>query len=217
MKVLKQPVPLYQQAYEEIKGSILSGKFKPGSTITVSQLTEEFQISRTPLKEALRQLQNEGLLVLHPMGPKVIQFNKQDISELCYCRLVLEKEMIGFAVDHITDAELHEIEEVLRKAESCVKDGKNNEIFLEYNSRFHEILMNACPNKMLLQLLEVTRNKLLLYRAISIKDTNDQLKIISEHYEILKALQKRDKKKAIEAIEKHLLTDQSRYNLVIEE
>jgi DNA-binding GntR family transcriptional regulator len=77
--------------------------------------------------------------------------------------------------------------------------------------------MNACPNKMLLQLIEFTRNKLLLYRAILIKDTNDQLRIISEHNEFFKALQKRVKIKAMEAIENHLQTDQSRYNLVVEE
>lgn len=215
--MLKQSIPLYQQAYEEIKRSILSGKFKPGSTILVSQLAEEFQVSRTPLKEALRQLQNEGLLVLNPLGPKVIELDRQDIEELCDCRLLLEKELIRLVTDAITNEELQRLEEALKQAEVCVQTGESIEVFLKYNSLFHEIIMHACPNKMLVQLLESTRDKLLLYRAIAIQSKNDQLEVIAEHYEIFTALQKRDPKKAVEAVEKHLQTDQTRYHVVVEQ
>lgn len=216
IKTLKQSLPLYQQAYEEIKKSILSGKYRPGTTIPVSQLAEEFQISRTPLKEALRQLQNEGLLELNPMGPKVIQLSRQDRQDLCYCRLILEKEMISLVIDVISEEELDEVESILQKARECTLEEDHINELLEYNSKFHEILMKACPNKMLIQLLEHTRNKLVLYRAIAIIDNKEQLQVIDDHYEIFTALKKRDKQKAIEAVEKHLLNDQLRYNMVIE-
>lgn len=215
--MITQPVPLYQQAYEAIKKSILSGKYKPGSNILMSQLIEEYQISRTPLKEALRKLQNEGLVELHSMGTKVIQLKRNDITELCYCRLILEKEMINLVIDEINEEDLKAIEEVLNHAEKFAQEDKNIETSLEYNSKFHEIIMNACPNKTLLQLLESIRNKLLLYRAISILEKEDQLKIINQHREIYNALKLKDKAKAIDAIEIHLKSDQERYYKVVEE
>lgn len=214
--MLKQSTPLYQQAYEEIKRSILSGKYKPGMTIPVSQLVEEFQISRTPLKEALRQLQNEGLLELKPMGPKVIQLSRKDSEDLCYCRLVLERELIGLVVDVISEEQLNEAEHVLQEAKNCLQEGAPINTVMEYNSRFHEVIMKACPNQMLVQLLEHTRNKLVLYRAIAIIGDKEQQQVIDDHYDIVLALKKRDKQQAIEAVEKHLLNDQLRYNMVID-
>ena len=91
---LTRNVPLYQQAYQEIKREILTGKIKPGTKLSENVLAEQYKVSRTPLREAIRQLQIEGLLISDGVSTTVVELSVKDFEELCYCRLVLEKEVV---------------------------------------------------------------------------------------------------------------------------
>lgn len=213
MKKLMLSQPLYQQAYEVIKESILSGGIKPGSRIVTTKLSEQYQISRTPLREALRQLQKDGLLIQDNLGATVVKLRREDFQELYYCRLILEKEMIKLAVHHITDEQLADAENILYKCEKIIEETPSEERqmdILKLNTQFHETLTNACLNKRLIQILDQVRNLLLLYRANILKYPENDKNIVNEHRKILSAVKTRDEEKAASVIETHLRNDQSR-------
>lgn len=205
-----QAKPLYEQVYEKVKESILSGDMKPGEKIIVVKLAEQLKISRTPLREALRQLLKEGLVNIDKNGTvTVIELDKDDFEELCFCRLVLEKQIIALVVKHITEAQLADVDRILDKTDQSIENGNHLET-LNLNAKFHKRLISACPNKRLIQLLDQVRSLLLLYRANIHKDAAHNKEIAREHREIFEAVKARDVQKAVHVIENHLNNDHIR-------
>ncbi|WP_163970253.1 GntR family transcriptional regulator [Oceanobacillus halotolerans] len=208
---LQQTQPLYQQVYEQMKKLILTGELQPGSKLSVTRLAEEYKISRTPLREALRQLQKEGLLRQEQNRTTVVELNKTDFEQLCSCRLILEKEVIKLAVNEITDSTLNKMEDLLNKSKAYIRDGDNLKNFLEVNTKFHELIIYSISNKHLTDLLNHVRSLLLIYRANIIHNKMDNsVAIIQEHENIFKALKLRDTAKAVKSIEHHLQQDKLR-------
>lgn len=214
---ITQVKPLYEQVYDEIRSSILGGEFKPGEKIVVVKLAEHLQISRTPLREAFRQLQKEGLVNMDKNGTvTVIDLDKDDFEELCFCRLVLEKQIIELVVDQITEAQLAVVEDILDKTDEAIENGDNIKI-LNLNAEFHKVLIEACSNKRLVQLLEQIRSLLLIYRANIHKHLEHNKDIAGEHRRIFEAVKARDAEEAVKAIEMHLNNDRMRGRKVFEE
>jgi DNA-binding GntR family transcriptional regulator len=211
---LQRNIPLYQQVYQEIKNAILTGKIVPGSKINENMLTERFQISRTPIREAIRQLQQEGLVISDGVSISIVELKSKDFEELCHCRLILEKEILIQSIGKITDRDIDILEQLMNQAERELKSESDIDYLqvLKYNSDFHDHYINCCGIKRLVQLLSQTRSLLLLYRANALLKAANNLDIINEHRKILEAMRERDIKKAIEAIETHLKGDFERGN-----
>ncbi|MBG9450938.1 hypothetical protein ABE67_16860 [Cytobacillus firmus] len=208
--------PLYQQIYDIIKSSILAGELKPGEKVNVSQLAEKYNISRTPLREALRQLQIEGLLVQDHLGLSVVKLEETDFKDLYECRLMLEPKIMGLILKTVANEELEEIEKVLLNAESAFKEGNLLQL-LELNAQFHDRLLEASPNKRALHLLQQVRSFLLLYRANILKNNEHNREILKEHRQILNALKARDEAAVIQNVENHLRNDLERGTNMIRE
>jgi len=206
---LNIPEPLYQQAYRELKKLIVTGKLQPGEKVIMSKLAEQYEISRTPLREALRQLQSEGLIIQEHSTMRIVEINKEDFLNLYQTRIVLEKEVIKSIVSIIPEDEFPNIEAVLAESEKAIKEGDPYKI-LELNTQFHEMLMNYCPNPRLIQLLNYIRSLLLIYRANINKKVKNNKEIYEEHQEILAALKSRDINRSIKVIETHMVNDQNR-------
>ena len=209
---LTRNVPLYQQAYQEIKREILTGKIKPGTKLSENVLAEQYKVSRTPLREAIRQLQIEGLLISDGVSTTVVELSVKDFEELCYCRLVLEKEVVKLSIKNITDEDIAVMERFLEQAESELNgDSDINYLeVLQYNTQFHDHIIKCCGNHRLVQLLEQTRLLLLLYRANALVSAPNNRDFVNEHRGILEAIKNRDIDKAIVAIEEHLKGDLER-------
>ncbi|KML37341.1 MULTISPECIES: GntR family transcriptional regulator [Bacillaceae] len=208
--------PLYQQIYDIIKSSILAGELKPGEKVNVSQLAEKYNISRTPLREALRQLQIEGLLVQDHLGLSVVKLEETDFKDLYECRLMLEPKIMGLILKTVANEELEAIEKVLLNAESAFKEGNLLQL-LELNAQFHDWLLEASPNKRALHLLQQVRSFLLLYRANILKNNEHNREILKEHRQILNALKARDEAAVIQNVENHLRNDLERGTNMIRE
>lgn len=209
MKEIVKSQPIYKQVYQNIKQAILTGKLKPGARVDITELASQFNISRTPLREALRQLETEGLLHQDYSGTSVVQLNKEDLQELCYCRLILEKQMIQLVIERISDEQLEDIQKLIDEAQIEYQKG-NLMTTLENNTKFHESIILACPNKRLVQFLNYVRSLTLLYRAEVLKDDENVREMLEEHQAILNALKARDTSKAIKAVHEHLEHDQMR-------
>ncbi|WP_282171212.1 GntR family transcriptional regulator [Cytobacillus firmus] len=208
--------PLYQQIYDIIKSSILAGELKPGEKVNVSQLAEKYNISRTPLREALRQLQIEGLLVQDHLGLSVVKLEETDFKDLYECRLMLEPKIMGLILKTVADEELEEIKKVLLNAENAFQE-ENHLQLLELNAQFHDRLLEASPNKRALHLLQQVRSFLLLYRANILKNNEHNREILKEHRQILNALIARDEAAVIQNVENHLRNDLERGTNMIRE
>ena len=208
--------PLYQQIYDIIKRSILAGELKPGEKVNVSQLAEKYNISRTPLREALRQLQIEGLLVQDHLGLSVVKLEESDFNDLYECRLMLEPTITGLILKTITDKELEEIKIILVDAERAFEEGNHLQL-LELNAQFHDRLLEASPNKRALHLLQQVRSFLLLYRANILKNNEHNREILKEHRQILNALIARDEESVIRNVKIHLWNDLERGTNMIRE
>ncbi|MDF2035843.1 GntR family transcriptional regulator [Cytobacillus oceanisediminis] len=213
---LKLSQPLYQQIYDIIKSSILAGELKPGEKVNVSQLAEKYNISRTPLREALRQLQIEGLLVQDHLSLNVVKLEETDFKDLYECRLMLEPQIMGLILKTVADRELEEIEKVLRHAEEAFKAGDHLQL-LELNAQFHDRLLEASPNKRAVHLLQQVRSFLLLYRANILKNSEHNREILKEHRQILNALKARDGIVVAKTVENHLRNDLERGTNMIRE
>lgn len=201
--------PLYQQAYRELKQLILTGQLQPGEKVIMSKLAEQYKISRTPLREALRQLQTEGLIIQDHTSMRIVSINKEDFLNLYQSRLVLEKAVIELIIDLIPEEDFPRIESVLVESDKVIQQGEPYKI-LELNTKFHEMLLDYCPNQIMIQLLNHVRSLLLLYRATINKKAKNNLEIVHEHKEILKALKLRDLGQAVKMIEIHMANDQKR-------
>src|SRR5699024_757602 len=190
LEKLKVAQPLYQQVYERIKESILTGEYEPNEKIVVSKLEIKYKISRTPLREALRQLEIEGLLVQGYTGLHVVELNTQDFTALYQCRLLLEKEVMKLIIDTITDEELRKISNLLDESDQLLEQGEYLKL-LELNTKFHDQLLESSPNKRLVDLLKQVRSFLLIYRARILRNDQYNIEINQEHRGIYEALIKR--------------------------
>jgi DNA-binding GntR family transcriptional regulator len=206
---IKAIEPLYQQAYTELKKLILTGQMMPGDKIVTAKLAEQYGISRTPLREALRHLQSESLITQEGANYRVVELNAQDFKHLCACRLVLEKETIPYIIDDIDAEGLRLIENILSKTKSSIGNENSLDI-LELNARFHESLIGYCSNKWLVQLLNQVRSLLLIYRANIIKNPKHNKEIYEEHLAIFESIRAKQVDKALRLIEQHVLNDQER-------
>lgn len=210
VKALVHTTPLYEQAYEEIRKSILRGALKPGSKIKVGEIAEQLQISRTPLREGLRQLQKEGLIEISKSGViSVIELDRKDYKELCACRLVLEQAIIKLVIEEITEEQLASLEQVLQNTEKAIEE--NNQIeLLSMNAKFHETMIHVTSNRRLIQLLEQVRSLLLIYRANILSFEGHELSILKEHWKIFEAIKNKNVDEAVAAIHEHLNQDLKR-------
>ncbi|MCM3530839.1 GntR family transcriptional regulator [Cytobacillus oceanisediminis] len=213
---LKFTQPLYQQIYDIIKKSILSGQLKPGEKVNVSHLAEKYNISRTPLREALRQLQIEGLLVQDQLGLSIVKLDETDFKDLYETRIMLEPQIMGLVLKAITEEQLNCIEEILERAEDAFLEG-NHLLLLEWNAKFHDRLLDASPNRRAVHLLKQVRSFLLLYRANILKNNEHNREILKEHSQILHALKARDEIAVYQSAANHLRNDMERgMNMICE-
>ncbi|MGI2328123.1 GntR family transcriptional regulator [Planococcus sp. YIM B11945] len=198
--------PLYHQVYKELRKLILSGKILPGEKVNASQLAKQYNISRTPLREAIQQLISEGLIIQFQGSLKVVELNKQDFVELYQCRRTLEKEVMRIVVQIISEEELNEIQSVLTQSEVALEENNTFKV-LGLFTQFHDLLIRPCTNKRLLQLLDQIHSFLLIYRANITKNPVYNYEIHKEHLELFEALKSKDIANVNEVIEKHINND----------
>ena len=155
---LKQEVTdkysLRGRVFNKIREDILSGKYKENDELKEIAIGEELGVSRTPVREAFRQLELEGLIQIVPnKGAYVTGITIEDVKDIYMIRSKLEGLCAAWACEHITDEQLEEMEENIYLAKFHAERG-HFEQMAELDSRFHEILYESCNSKMLEHLLK---------------------------------------------------------------
>lgn len=144
-------------AYEFIKKRILSGEYPPGTALMTSVLAPEIKVSRTPIRDALRQLEADGLVIIRPrIGARVKQMDLKEFREMCDLRLALESHAAGLAARQRTDHDLHEIKFALEAMEDLTeriiahpKDAARLQQLVREDVRFHLAIMTAAKNDLM--------------------------------------------------------------------
>lgn len=196
---------LGQRVFHRIREDILSGKYKKNEELKEKTLGEELGVSRTPVREALRQLELEGLVtIISNKGAYVVGFSVEDIQDIYEMRSVLEGLCARRAASRVTKEQLEELEENLFLTEFHVEKGHAEQV-VELDTRFHEILYEACQSKVLEHALRDYHHYLERVRKVTLASEKRSIESKNEHKQILEALKERDAKKAEAYANQHIL------------
>jgi len=205
-----KPKGLTDWAYETIKELILTLKVAPGTQLQIEMLAEQMGVSRTPVREALLRLEQDGLTQIVPrVGVFVTGISKRDLEELYELRELLESRATEEASQRLTDDDLDHIDRLLEESKTAVKQGEV-EKFLETEIAFHQILTEGARNRRLISIMDSLRDLSYRWRIISLKSQENVRLTLIEHQGIAQALRQRDGPKAGKLMGDHIRSARER-------
>lgn len=191
--------------FKEIERGILSGEFDEGEALVEQRLSDELGVSRTPVREALRQLELEGLIKTVPnKGAIVIGVSEKDIEDIYTIRIRVEGLASRWAAEHITKAELKALHDVVDLQEFYAEKGDYDQVW-QLDTRFHAILYDACQSRPMKHMLSVFHNYITRARELSVKAEGRARLSVAEHRELLVAINAHDSDKAEELTALHII------------
>jgi len=194
---------LSQRVYRIIKRDIISGKLASDSRLFEEKIAEQMQISRTPVREALRLLSAEGFLTLKPNnGIVVSQISPQDLVDVLHIRLQLETYAINLAAKKITDTEIKELRSILEQMREVV-DSRNSLSYNNLNLKYHSRIIGISGNKKLCEICDHLHQQS-EHWIRSLVLPKRMMQSLNEHISIFKALEKKDSKKSKEEMYRHV-------------
>lgn len=195
------PRALYVEVAEQLRQRIFARQLEPGSWIDEMKIAEEFGISRTPLREALKVLAAEGLVTMKVRrGAYVTEVSETDLADIYHLLSLLESDAAGVAAQRATDAELKELQTLHKELEAAVG---NREKFFTLNERFHIRLLEVAGNKWRDQMVADLRKVMKLNRHNSLLKSGRVRESMLEHRAIVDALIRRDAKAAVKRMQEH--------------
>ena len=196
--------PLSNSLLGKLQKDILTGKLKPGDKLTEQELCKAYGVSRTPVREALRQLEADGLVenILN-RGAFVVGMSEQDYEDMFELRKAYEVQAVKWAIERITEEEMDRLEETFEFMEFYTLRNDIDKM-LTINSGFHQVIYEASHNRMLKKLLSSYQNYL-KYKVIESAYDDDYLTtVLEEHRAIFKAFKDKDVKAGTLAMEMHI-------------
>lgn len=195
------PRALYEEVAELLRQRIFGRELEPGSWIDEMKIAEEFGISRTPLREALKVLAAEGLVTMKVRrGAYVTEVSERDLADVYHLLALLESDAAGAVAQQATDAELAELRALHHDLERAAED---RDRFFALNERFHVRLLEIAGNRWRNQMVADLRKVMKLNRHNSLLKTGRIEESLVEHREIVEALARRDAAGATERMQAH--------------
>lgn len=201
-------LPLRDVVFQTLRQAILKGELQPGERLMEIKLADTLGVSRTPIREAIRKLELEGLVVMIPRkGAAVANITEKDTKNVLEVRRTLEMFAVEVACDRITEEELAQLKEAAKAFEAS-KGSMDLIRIAETDIHFHEIIYEATHNERLVQILNNLRENMYRYRIEYLKDPNYYDSLVGEHQEILDAIEAGDKEKARVCMKDHIENQQ---------
>jgi len=190
--------------FESLKDAIMNGKLEQGKMITEQQISREFGISRTPVREALYKLTATGLIRTIPhKGFLISKWSIKEIRDVFEIRIVLERLAVELFIRNYCQENLEELENITRKMEKAVQENNFVEA-AKMNNKFHDLIIENSDNHEISTVMEPLKNKINIFRLISIS-TPSRLKIsLAEHRSILDSILQKDIVNAKKLIKNHI-------------
>ncbi|MBD9406678.1 MULTISPECIES: GntR family transcriptional regulator [unclassified Acidovorax] len=195
------PRALYEEVAEQLRQRIFRRELEPGSWIDELKIAEEFGISRTPLREALKVLAAEGLVTMKVRrGAYVTEMSEKDLRDVYHLLSLLESDAAGVVAEHATEAQLKTLQDLHAELEAAVAD---REKFFAVNERFHMCLLEMADNRWRSQMVADLRKVMKLNRHNSLFKQGRIEDSLGEHRAILAAMVGRDAKGTVKAMQAH--------------
>lgn len=214
---MNEYLPLRDVVFNTLRQAILRGELKPGERLMEIQLANKLGVSRTPIREAIRKLELEGLVLMIPRkGAEVAEITEKNLMDVLEVRKALEELAVELACDRISEEQIEELRVAAKEFQRVSKSGDVTRI-AEADVKFHDVIFMATDNQRLISLLNNLREQMYRFRVEYLKQKEYYPKLMEEHQQIIETIEKRDKKGACGIIGKHIDDQVSTVSGVIRE
>lgn len=197
-------LPLRDVVFNTLRQAILTGELKPGERLMEIHLANKLGVSRTPIREAIRKLELEGLVTMIPRrGAEVAQITEKSMSDVLEVRRAVDALCVELACERISEEELEALKCACDKFEEAVASGDVKKI-AQADVVLHDIIVRATGNQRLVQLVNTLSEQMYRYRFEYIKDVSQHKSLVEEHRIIYESILKKDKQTASEAAKLHI-------------
>jgi len=195
---------LSQKVYRVLKTKIIKGSLKPGTKLSEGKIAKQMEVSRTPIREALRELAAEGFVKISPnQGVVVSNASVEDVQEVLQIRGVLEGLAARLATKTINEGEIKELEKYQKRMAHYTNED-DVLAFSEMDAEFHELILNICGNNRLIQIRKNLSDQAHRYRIRSLSVPGRLKYSLKEHQEVVEALKRKDAEQADRLSQKHI-------------
>ncbi|MDE7311376.1 MAG: GntR family transcriptional regulator [Eubacterium sp.] len=197
-------LPLRDVVFQTLREAILKGDLRPGERLMELQLAAKLGVSRTPIREAIRMLEQEGLAVTIPRkGAEVARMTEKNMEDVLQIREALDDLAVQVACDKITEGQLELLMAAMKNFEHAVQAGDLSKI-VAYDVEFHDIIYESTDNPKLVILLSNLREQIYRYRVEYLKEKENYPMLVREHEEIVEALKQKNKERVTDAMRNHI-------------
>lgn len=201
---MNEYLPLRDVVFNTLRQAILRGELKPGERLMEIQLANKLGVSRTPIREAIRKLELEGLVLMIPRkGAEVAEITEKSLRDVLEVRRALEELAVQLVCEKITEEEIEELKAAAREFENVLKDGDITKI-AEADVRFHDVIYMVTDNQKLIQLLNNLREQMYRFRVEYLKREEVRPQLLAEHEEIIATIERREKDTATKVVCEHI-------------
>ena len=197
-------LPLRDVVFNTLRQAILTGELKPGERLMEIHLANKLGVSRTPIREAIRKLELEGLVTMIPRrGAEVAQITEKSMNDVLEVRRALDALCAELACERITEEETEQLHRACEAFETAVKT-KDIKKIARADVQLHDIIVQATGNQRLVQLINNLSEQMYRYRFEYIKDTSQHQRLVEEHRIIYESIVKKDRETASQAARVHI-------------
>ncbi|MBF2047593.1 MAG: GntR family transcriptional regulator [Leptolyngbya sp. IPPAS B-1204] len=186
---------------EALRQAIQHGLFQEGQSLRQDEIATQFGVSRIPVREALRQLEAEGLVTFHPnRGAMVSSLSPSEAQEICEIRMALETMALQLAIPHLSDADLDRAAQLLQETEQTTEPMR----WAELNWQFHSALYQPANRPRLLSMIKTLHINVDRYIRLQMQELQYRDRSQAEHHQLLAACRQRDIPTAIQILQQHI-------------
>lgn len=197
-------LPLRDIVFNTLRKAILKGELAPGERLMEKQLAEKMGVSRTPIREAIRKLELEGLVIMVPRkGAEVAMITEQDIKDVLEVRAALEGLAVSLACEKMSKEDVDALLSVNKAFTNAAKE-LDVETVIKKDVEFHDVIYNATKNEKLIQIINNLREQIYRFRVEYIRQMSDFGSLVKEHEEIVNSIVNKDGLHAREIAAKHI-------------
>ena len=211
-------MPLREVVFYTLRRQILKGELKPGERLMEIALANRLGVSRTPVREAIRKLENEGLVIMLPRrGAHVAEITRQELNDVLEIRSSLEELAIVRACENMTDDDMEALKEAEADFARLVADESSDLATLgEADEHFHDLIYEGTGNRRLIQIINQLREQMYRFRVEYLKDIAIRRTLVEEHDAIVRVLERRDRDESVRLIKLHIDNQRETINEMLE-
>ena len=201
---MNEYLPLRDVVFNTLRQAILRGELKPGERLMEIQLANKLGVSRPPIREAIRKLELEGLVLMIPRkGAEVAEITEKSLRDVLEVRRALEELAVELVCEKITEEQIQDLKDAAEEFKESLESGDITRI-AEADVKFHDVIYMATDNQKLIQLLNNLREQMYRYRVEYLKRSDFHQQLIDEHEEIIETIENGQKDRAVQVVCQHV-------------